>query len=228
MLMATKIDENLEHYLGKADVTALLPQPVSEWVMVIVKPGMEQEARDSLRRRGVGAWWPNYEKEIGLKDRQTGKRYKRIVASGVLPGVLLSPARLTEQFWTALDLAPGVVNVARKFSTEVIVLSDTDIVMIHKIEVGQSKHRPPSTDHKYTVGDRVRLIDDEFSRLPPGIVVRVSRDGRLTVEMNFFGGMQPVDVLPDQVRLVDAPIKNQSGSRSTDARDRPAKSPSRR
>lgn len=229
MLMALKATENLEHYLGQADVTAKLPEPVTAWVMVLVKPGLEQEARDSLRRRGVGAWWPNYQKEEGAKDQQTGKRYKRLVRSGVLPGVLLSPARLDTRFWAACDIAPGVINVVRKDSTNPILLDDVDIALIHAIETGLNKPSPiKSGKHSYEVGEMVRFIDDEYRRLPAGKVIKCSRDGHVTVEVNFFGRMTPVEVLPWQIEPVEVGAKNQIASKSADARERPAKSPSRR
>lgn len=229
MLMAVgTITENLEHHLGRADLAAALPAPVTEWVMVIVKPGMEQQARDSLRRRGVGAWWPNYQKEEGHKDSQTGKRYRLLVRSGVLPGILLSPARLDTRFWDACDLAPGVVNVARSTKGP-ILLSDIDIVLLHTIEAGLNKPGPVKAGaHSYEGGESVRFIDDEYRRLPSGKVIKCSRDGHITVEVNFFGRMTPVEVLPWQIEPVDAVNKNQSPSRATDARGRPAKSPSRR
>lgn len=219
MLMAVEINQNLEHYLGQADLTAQLPPPVSEWVMVLIRPGFEQEARDSLRRRGVGAWWPNYQREEGFKDQQTGKRFKRMVRSGVLPGVLLSPARLDTNFWAACDLAPGVINVARKVSTGPILLTDIDIALIHTIEVGLNKPSPvKSGAHSYETGEAVRFVDDEYRRLPAGKVVKCSRDGHVTVEVNFFGRMTPVDVLPFQIEPVDTHLKNQTASRLPKAR----------
>jgi transcription antitermination factor NusG len=224
MLMAGEMKLNLEHYLGQADATAQLPPPVSDWVMILVRPGFEQEARDSLRRRGVGAWWPNYQKEEGFKDQQTGKRFKRLVRSGVLPGVLLDT-----RFWAACDTAPGVFNVARKVSTDPILLNDVDIALIHAIEVGLNKALAiRSSNHSYETGESVRFVDDEYRRLPAGKVLKCSRDGHITVEVNFFGRMTPVEVLPFQIEPVEVGSKNQIAVKSTDARDRPAKSPSRR
>lgn len=229
MLMTAEINQNLEHYLGQANLAAELPIPVTEWVMVLVRPGYEQQARDSLRRRGVGAWWPNYQKEEGAKDAETGKRFKRLIRSGVLPGVLLSPARLDGNFWAACDLAPGVINVARQVNTGPILLNDVDIALIHTIEVGLNKPRPvKSTKHSYETGEVVRFIDDEYRRLPAGKVIKCSSDGHVTVEVNFFGRMTPVEVLPFQIEPVEVEPKNQIAVKSTDARDRPAKSPSRR
>lgn len=230
MLMPIDIEKNnLEIYLGQADIAAPVPETVPDWVMVVVRPGMEQEARDGLRRRGVGAWWPNFSREIGAKDRQTGRRYKRSILASVLPGIIFSPARLTGQFWSAIDHAPGVINIARRFNTDFILLCALDVVLIHKIEAGLN-HALPSraSAHSYVSGEKVRFIDDEYRKLPGGVVLRCSRDGHVTVEVDLFGRMTAVDVLPQQIEPIDSRQTNRQRSSSTDARDRPAKSPCRR
>jgi len=229
MLMAAEIKLNLEHYLGQASAVAELPDPSGEWVIVLIRPGYEQQARDSLRRRGIGAWWPNYQKEVGTKDPETGKRYKRLIRFGVLPGVLLSPAKMDERFWSACDLAPGVINVARNSSTGPILLTDVDIALIHAIETGLNRADPVKAAlHSYETGERVRFIDDEYRRLPTAKVIRCDRDGEITVEVNFFGRMTKITVMAFQIEPVDVKPPNQTASRSTDARDRPAKSPRKR
>jgi hypothetical protein len=81
----------------KTNITPIIEtEPTRGMVMVITRPGQEQRACDSLRRRGVGAWWPNYPKDETYRDRQSGKRQSRRVLSGVMPGVILSPANLTQ------------------------------------------------------------------------------------------------------------------------------------
>lgn len=198
--MAAERTEDLERVLGQADKTALMPTPVTGWCLVLVRPGQEQEARDSLRRQGVGAWWPNYPREVSAKDAQTGKRYMRVVLSGTVPGTIFSPAKFDDRFWRAIDHAPGVINVARRFSGDVLMLTDTDIALIHKIEAGQNQPKPPQkSGHNFQVGDAARLIDDVLGRWPPGKVVKCSKDGHILIEVNIFGRMACIDVLPHQI-----------------------------
>ncbi len=219
---------NLEGAFGSIGTIIPLPDPVREMVMMLVKPGMEREARDAMRRRGVGAWWPNYPREVGAKDRETGKRFKRLIWNGVLPGVVLCKARLDKCFWEALDHAPGAMNVVRKSNTDVVLLSETDIALIHKIEEGLNKTLAVKGGHSYAVGDNVRIVADDLRRMGIGNVVRCAKDGIVTVEVNMFGRLTPWDFLPEQIEPVDSGLKNQTASRSTDARDRPAKSPSKK
>lgn len=202
MNMAVDITKHFEELFGRP-VSVVSPDPVSHWCMILVRPGYEQECRDSLRRRGVGAWWPNFAREIGYKDRQTGKRGVRRIMLPVLPGVLLSPAQLTETFWQALDCAPGALNVARRFNAEVILLNDLDVVLIHKIEQGLNISAPPRSEHSYTVGDRVRFIADELRRFGSGEVIECHRDGRLRVDVNMLGRITPWIVASWQIESVE-------------------------
>ncbi len=224
MQMAVDITKHLEEMLGQAS-TAPAPMPTTDWCMVLVRPGYEQDCRDSLRRRGVGAWWPNFSKEIGFKDRQTGKRGVRRALIPVLPGVLLCPARLSEAFWHAIDMAPGAINVARKFNTEVILLSDLDIVLIHKIEQGLNISDPPKSAHSYVVGDKVRFVDDELRRFGSGQVIECHRDGRLRVDINMLGRVTPWIIAAWQVEPVETEkrigVTNGSPMRGKGSRSHP-------
>jgi hypothetical protein len=206
---------NPEEAFGLILTCARRPDPTTEMVMIIVRPGMEQHARDGLRRHAVGAWWPNYMLEVQVKHRETGKRHGRSVLTGVLPGVVLSPAKLCQRgsemqvelpghFWSALDLAPGVVNVALRPSGKPVLLSATDVVMIHKIEAGLN--RPPAPPvgkpvHSFSKNNKVRLIDDVLRHFPPGIVAKCHRDGHIDLDMNMLGAVRLITVLPHQIEL---------------------------
>jgi transcription antitermination factor NusG len=198
MLAAAVISENLEARLFAPDRGAEVPAPVNDYCMVLVRPGQEQEARDSMRRRGVGAWWPNYKREVVRKDPRTGRREKRLVLSPIIAGVILSPARCDERFWQAVDVAPGVLNVAYRFGGDLLLLRDVDVVLIHKIEAGHNKPAPPKPLHDFKIGDRVRLLEDTDHVWPPCEVIQCSRRGNIKIESPLLGGA-PVDVLPHQI-----------------------------
>lgn len=227
MSVTTDIRKHFEEMLGQPASAPRPITPVTQWCMILVRPGCEQEARDSLRRRGIGAWWPNFQKEVGAKDKETGKRYRRLVFVSVLPGVLISPARFSEGFWHAIDLAPGVINVLHGPQNRIVLLDDVDIATIHTIERGLHEAPLAKIGHSYSPGDTVRLLADEFKRLPPVKVLDCQQSGHLAVEVNLFGGLTRMQVLPTQVELVEIGKGNRVKRKTTDARDRPAKSPRR-
>lgn len=173
-------------------------EPADGMVLIIVRPGMEQDARDSLRRRGIGAWWPNYKREVQAKDRTTGRRYTRLVLTGVMPGVIFSPSRLNTHFWASIDLAPGAVNVVRKLNGDEMVIGDTDVVLLHKIEAELNRPLPAEIVHSFKIGDEVVIVGD-LMRHFTGKISKIDKNGRIHLEINLFGRPTPLTVLPDQI-----------------------------
>lgn len=173
----------------------------SGMVMIIVRPGMEQNARDSLRRRGIGAWWPNFKKETQAKDRISGERYTKIVLAGIIPGIVLTPSRLNAHFWASIDLAPGAINVARDLRGDPIVIDDTDVVLLHKIEAALNKATPEKVVHSFKEGDDVVLFGDLDRRIPAK-VEKVRKNGHVELEVTFMGGLRRMTVTPDQIAHV--------------------------
>jgi transcription antitermination factor NusG len=167
-------------------------------VMIVVRPGYEQQARDSLRRRGVGAWWPNYKREVVAKDRENGKRYSKLVLTGIMPGIILTPSRLNSHFWASIDLAPGAVNVVRKLNGDPLIIDDTDVVLLHKIEAELNKPLPERIMHSFQVDDHV-VITGDVMRHFTGKIVKIDKSGRIHLEINLFGRATALTVLANQI-----------------------------
>lgn len=207
MLMATEPAGNMarvrdELYRPTEAPPIGLADPITEWCMLIVRPSMEQEARDALRRYGIGAYWPNYPKLTVVKNRQSenGRPIRRLSLASVIAGVILTPAKFTDLFWNAIDLAPGVINIARTPSSKPVTLNDTDIVLIHKIEEVLNRPAPEKAVHTFKVGDKVRLVGAQADRWPPGRIVRVARNGRISIEIAAMGRKVIFnDLLPHQI-----------------------------
>jgi transcription antitermination factor NusG len=180
-----------------------LADPITRWCMVLVRPSEAENARDCMRRMGIGVYWPNYPQFGTTQSRRTGRRTTREHLSAVIPGVLLTPARFTPLFWQAIDLAPGVFNVARTHEGDVILLDDVDIVIIHKIEAGLNTPPPPMKYiHNFKTGEKVRFVDDDLSRWGIGKVARLCKDGRISVDVPLMGRMTAVIVYPHQISRV--------------------------
>jgi transcription antitermination factor NusG len=179
-----------------------LGEPITQWCMVLVRPSEAENARDAMRRMGVGVYWPNYPRFGTTQNRRTGIRKTRLQLSAVVPGVLFSPAKFTPVFWQAIDLAPGVFNVAQKHDGGPIILDDVDIVIIHKIEQGLNEPPPPMKyTHNFKTGEKVKFVDHDLTRWA-GKVARILKDGRLSVEVPLMGRMTTVIVYPHQIGRV--------------------------
>jgi hypothetical protein len=180
-----------------------LGDPITQWCMVLVRPSEAENARDCMRRMGIGVYWPNYPKFSTVQNRRSSRRGTRLALSAVVPGVLFSPARFTPIFWEAVDLAPGAFNVAHKHDGNVILLDDVDIVIIHKIEQGLNTPPPPMKyTHNFKTGEKIKFVDDELTRWGTGKVARLLKDGRISVEVPLMGRMTAVIVYPHQILRV--------------------------
>jgi transcription antitermination factor NusG len=178
-------------------------QPITQWCMVLVRPSEAENARDCMRRMGIGVYWPNYPKFATEQNWRSGRRTRRAHLSAVVPGVLFSPAKFTPVFWQAVDLAPGVYNVARSHHGDVLLLDDVDIVIIHKVEQGLNGPPPPMKYvHNFKPGQKIKFLDDDLSRWGTGKVARLLKDGRISVEVPLMGRMTTVIVNPDQIGRV--------------------------
>jgi hypothetical protein len=205
MLMATEPTGNLarvrdELYRLTEPAPIGLSDPITDWCMIIVQPSMEQQARDTLRRRGVAAYWPNFQKIKMVEDNRNGGRIRRSFLAPVVPGIVFSPAKFDNLFWNALDTAPGVVNVARKSYGDIIVLNEIDIVLIHKIEQGLNVPHGSKPVHNFKSGEKIRLCDDTLSAFGVGKVIKLFHDGRISIETTGMGRAVKFVVLPHQIR----------------------------
>lgn len=191
MMAGVRIDAAMA---GLSESATAACDEAARWVLITVRSGAEQDARDSLRRHGLSVWWPNYEREVRGLSKERGR--VRLVRSGVIPGVLLSPSLMHPRFHIALDRAPGVIAILRGAEGEIAELRSADIALLRAIEHGLNTPPTSRPAHSYKVGDRVRFAGDERRAWPAGRVVRVSKGGRLSVEVpGLFGRTTLVEVM---------------------------------
>jgi transcription antitermination factor NusG len=168
-----------------------------QWFMLLVRRGKEQEARDSFRRYGLRAYWPNYHTiaHWSLPRRERRRRDYR----SVTPGYLFVPALPSNTFWGVIEYNIGIVNVVRNYSGDMAVLKNADIEVIRSIEAGMNTPKPGKSLHSFKTGDKVRFTDDMLNRWPPGRVAGSIGDGRISVEVEVMGRIVPFMVFPHQI-----------------------------
>jgi transcription antitermination factor NusG len=171
-----------------------------QWCMLTVRPGKEQDARDSFYRYGVQAYWPNYhsflQSTLPLRER------RRTEYRSVIPGYLFVPALPTQMFWDIAERIPGVENAVLNFSGDLATLKDADIDVIRSIEAGMNTPIPGRTMHNFKGGDKVGFIDDNTQRWPRGRFRGSSDDGRITVEIEVMRRIIPFVLFPHQIKRV--------------------------
>lgn len=201
MLMAT--EGNLAHVRDAFETSPTLREqqrfPYKGWYAVIVRSQREQDAADGFRRENVSAYWPNYQKRVPTARRSNGFQGQRHVFAAIFPGLIFCPTADADLFWAAVQRIPYVLNMLRKAEGVPATLANADIEIIRRIEAGANEPPPITPVHNFKIGEKVRFVDDIMSAWPPGVIVRLYNDGRITVEVHLIGRMVPVVVLPHQI-----------------------------
>lgn len=183
----------MEHKLSEMQQQVLPDQ----WFMLLVRPGKEQEARDSFRRYGLRAYWPNYHSTSHWSPQRRERR--RTDYRSVIPGYLFVPALPSSTFWNIIERNLGIVNVVRNYSGELAVLKNADIEVVRSIEASMNTPVPGKSLHNFKTGDKVRFADDTLNRWPPGRVAGSINDGRISIEVEVMGRIVPFMVFPHQI-----------------------------
>lgn len=168
--------------------------PYKAWYAVIVKSSREQDAADGFRRENVAAYWPNY---VKLVRHRGGMR--RNIFGAIIPGFIFCPTADEQLFWAAVQRIPYVLNMLRKEEGLTATLRNDDIEIIRRIEAEANEPPPIKPVHNFKIAEKVRFIDDLMNQWPPGKIVKLASDGRISVEVYLMGRMVPISVLPHQI-----------------------------
>jgi transcription antitermination factor NusG len=172
--------------------------------LVMVRMNRELDAVDSLRRHQFRAYWPSFEELMPTRKVYGGRTGRRLRRVGILPGYVFS-AIDGRDFIALIDRLVGVIDVARSFSGEPLLIRDDDIRIIRRIEVGlNTPSATASGQHRFKVGERVRFVDDLIGRWPPGRIRKLAREGRIGVEVELMGRKLDIIVLPHQIERTQA------------------------
>lgn len=189
----------LEGITGVAKVAA--PQDGPDRYVVVARMSRELDTVDSLRRRNIQAYWPSYEKLVVSRVRLKGCLTREIRRVGMIPGYVFSPLDPKLDFEQLLGNIVGAIDIVRTFSGNPWLIPDRYIRDIRRIEVGLNTPRADggAVLHTFKLGQKVRFIDNLVGDWPPGRIVKLASDGRISVEIDLMGRKVPVTVLPHQI-----------------------------
>lgn len=173
--------------------------PYRGFYAFFVRAHREQDAADGFRRERVAAYWPNYVGQMPMGNH-AGMRRHRPILSALFPGLIFSPMADADLLWAAAQRVPYVINMLRRDGGEPAVLSNSDIEIIRHIESDANGPPPVRPVHNFKVGDKVRFVDDKLVIWPPGKVIRLDADGRISVEVYLMMRAVPMHgILPHQI-----------------------------
>lgn len=173
--------------------------PYRGWYAVIIRARKEQDAADEFRKRNVSAYWPNYVKQVpsGIHG---GKRRHRVTFSAIVPGLIFCPMADEELFLMAVHGIPYVVNLLRREQGLPAILRNVDIEKLRRIEAHENLPPDINPVHNFKIGQKVRFTDEEPVQWPPGKIIELDDDGRISIEVYLLGRMVPIrGILPSQI-----------------------------
>lgn len=167
--------------------------------LVMARMNQELDTVDSFRRNNVPAYWPSYEELVVTRRSRNGHPVRRIRRVGILPGYVFSTVDPDRDFTSILHRIVGALDVARTFSGNPLLINDADIQIIRKIEIGLNTPMPAKVAHNFKIGEKVSFRDDLMGRWPPGAIVKLAPDGRISVEVELMGRKVLVKALSFQI-----------------------------
>lgn len=173
----------------------------ADWYMIVVRSNYHLDAVDGLRRQGLRAYWPSYERSIASKRMIAGRKTSRSVRFGILPYVL-SPRDPELDFTSRSERIVSILDVVRTYSGAPLLLREKDLRIIRRIDVSMNTPKPEAALHNFKTGHKVRFRDDLSHQWPPGVIIKIAKEGRISVEVDLMGRKVPITVFPHQIERI--------------------------
>ncbi|QPF81656.1 hypothetical protein IC762_17675 [Bradyrhizobium genosp. L] len=183
-------------------ITGVEPVAVGQaerYYVIVCRPNHEFEAVDSFRRNAQPAFWPSYEELVTTRQRQNDQPVRRIRRIGIISGYVFTPASPSRDFTVFLQRIVGAIEIAKTFSGAPLVLDEADVAVFRRIEAEEGFKDTVKTEHDFKIGEKVRFRDDLQRRWPPGKIIKLARQGRISVEVAMMGRKMEIKVLPHQI-----------------------------
>lgn len=188
---------------GMTGAVAAEPVPARELpdsFVVMARLNRELDTVDSLRRNNVAAYWPSYSLLRPSRSRAGGFQGQRWKRAGIIPGYVFTPLDPHLDFEQLLRRIVGAIDIVRTFSGNAWLIPDRYIRDLRKIEIGLNTPLPAAvTAHTFKIGQKVRFTDALVGDWPPGTIITLAPEGRISVEVDLMGRKVPVTVLPHQI-----------------------------
>jgi transcription termination/antitermination protein NusG len=185
------VDDSASSYLDDEE-GRIKPSNEQLWYVVHCYSGQENKVRNSIEQRIETMGMRDRifdvivptEEEIEIKD---GKR--RTVERRVFPGYILVEMKMDEDSWFVVRNTPGVTGFVGMGNDPTPLRPDEVKVILDRMTDAS-----PKVKVRFSVGDRVRIIDGPFNDFP-GVVAAIDAErSKVRVMVNFFGRDTPVEL----------------------------------
>jgi transcriptional antiterminator NusG len=165
-----------------------------KWYIVQVVPAQEKKVKKTLEEQRAFSGMADFIEQVLLPTENVSevkRGQQRVVEKRMWPGYLLVKMELNDDVWQYVKNTPGVFGFAG--GEHPTALRDEEVEEILKDL--EDKKKKVIQKHKFTVGDRVKIIEGVFVNFS-GVVTDVFHEkGRLSVLVSIFGRDTRVDDL---------------------------------
>lgn len=172
------------------------------WYILKVQVNRESSVCDTLKRRIQQFGLHSYFGEMLIPTEDVREYTKagkqKIVKRKLYPGYIMINMAITEDSWWLVRDTPGIGDFSSS-GGKPTPLGEDDIQRILKaarppeIEAG-AEQEVIKTAIKHKIGDHVRVKDGNFENFEGDISAIDERNGRVTVLINIFGRLNPVEM----------------------------------
>lgn len=198
----------MQHYrfgehVGFVDLIKIrgaLEAPIPQrWYILRVHPNREFKVMKTFRQRNISAWLPLMNSQQRVMRGRHGYQYEvvRNVVSPLVSGAILIPDfECDGERWRGIDGVNGIYQMGpcTPFLTPKL------IVELRNIEAIGNTPRSKRA-HKFAIGALVRVTSGPFAWFC-GRVERFDSRGRITVGVEIFGRLTPMELSESQIEAV--------------------------
>lgn len=177
-----------------------------DWYILKVAVNRENTVRDNLERRVKVAGLDRYFGDIVVPVEEStefnkdGK--KRTIRKKLFPGYIVIHMSINDDSWFLVRETPGIGDFTGA-AGKPAPLPSAEIDRILAAGKTDDDDAKPVTTLKYKVGDKVRVKDGYFQSFEGDIETVDEANGRITVLLEVFGRLTPVELGHWEVESVD-------------------------
>jgi transcription termination/antitermination protein NusG len=204
-------------YVPIDDELIAVPMPKC-WYILQVHPGREFKVMKKFRQYYISGWLPLITTRQEVTRYRRGYEWKefRNVVSPLISGVVLIPD--FEDGWQGVDGVIGLYRMDQCFPR----LMPNDIIDLRNIEaIGNT---PKSKrKHLFEIGELVRVVNGPFRDFCAR-VERFDSKGRLSVGVEIFGRITPIELSEDDIVAAGHPrVSGRGGRKRSSFRRNPSR-----
>ena len=196
-------DENaspIEEFVDESAVVRSDEDGDMNWYILKVQVNRENSICDALRRRVKVAGLDAYFGDILVPTEDvrefTKSGKQRVVKRKLYPGYIVVNMQINDDSWFLVRETPGIGDFTGAAGKPAPLTSEeiARIISTTRPELEEEGEENIKTSIRFKAGDRVRVKEGYFQNYEGEVSAIDERNGRITVMINIFGRLNPVEL----------------------------------